>query len=195
MKKGFTMVELAIVMLAIGLILAMAMKGRDLVASAKEKAIIQSMVKLEAASNFIMLGQNGKVKNLPTLGSGDLDSAAINDMLLKTNMLVEKDLLVPGHEDQYWSYRAINFIPGAYTWATTCSTNGDMLCPGMGLAAYATTLSPYWACRIESRLDEMHHANGIVRSNVTGIDSREITCKDSFPAGTSGNSILHYQIF
>jgi prepilin-type N-terminal cleavage/methylation domain-containing protein len=49
MKKGFTIVELAIVLVVIGIILAMAVKGRNLVEAARYKAEINKIRKLEAA--------------------------------------------------------------------------------------------------------------------------------------------------
>ncbi len=49
MKKGFTIVELAIVLVVIGIILAMAVKGKALVETARYKAEINKIRKLEAA--------------------------------------------------------------------------------------------------------------------------------------------------
>jgi prepilin-type N-terminal cleavage/methylation domain-containing protein len=52
MRKGFTVVELAIVLVIIGIILAMSVKGRSLVETAKYKAEINKIRKLEAATHI-----------------------------------------------------------------------------------------------------------------------------------------------
>ena len=52
MKKGFTIVELAIVLVVIGIILAMAIKGKSLVDAARFRAEINKLRKLEAAMHI-----------------------------------------------------------------------------------------------------------------------------------------------
>lgn len=50
-SKGFTLVELAIVLVVIGLILGMAFKGRDLIDGAKVKSLAAQYNKIVAAAN------------------------------------------------------------------------------------------------------------------------------------------------
>ncbi|MDQ5888705.1 MAG: hypothetical protein QG667_1999, partial [Pseudomonadota bacterium] len=50
-QTGFTLVELAIVLVVIGLILGMAFKGKDLIDSAKVKNLAAQYNKIVAASN------------------------------------------------------------------------------------------------------------------------------------------------
>jgi prepilin-type N-terminal cleavage/methylation domain-containing protein len=52
LKRGFTIVELAIVLVVIGIILAMAVKGKALVDAAKFRAEINKIRKLEAAMHI-----------------------------------------------------------------------------------------------------------------------------------------------
>jgi prepilin-type N-terminal cleavage/methylation domain-containing protein len=49
LKKGFTIVELAIVLVVIGIILGMAVKGKALLHSARIKAEVAKLNKFEAA--------------------------------------------------------------------------------------------------------------------------------------------------
>ena len=51
-QKGFTLVELAIVLVVIGLILGMAFKGKDLIDSAKVKSLAAQYEKIVAATNI-----------------------------------------------------------------------------------------------------------------------------------------------
>ena len=51
-QKGFTLVELAIVLVVIGLILGMAFKGKDLIDSAKVKSMQAQVNKINAALNI-----------------------------------------------------------------------------------------------------------------------------------------------
>ena len=49
-KNGFTIVELAIVLVVVGIILAMAIKGKQLVDAARDRAELGKIMKLEAAT-------------------------------------------------------------------------------------------------------------------------------------------------
>jgi len=51
-QRGFTLVELSIVLVVISLILGMAFKGRDLIYSAEIKAVQATSTKILAASNL-----------------------------------------------------------------------------------------------------------------------------------------------
>jgi prepilin-type N-terminal cleavage/methylation domain-containing protein len=51
-QTGFTLVELAIVLVIIGLILGMAFKGKDLIDGAKVKSLAAQYNKIQAAFNI-----------------------------------------------------------------------------------------------------------------------------------------------
>jgi prepilin-type N-terminal cleavage/methylation domain-containing protein len=78
MKKGFTIVELAIVLVVIGIILAMAVKGRNLVEAARYKAEINKIRKLEAAVH-IWLATHPEIPNsVGVEGQGNWGHAMLN---------------------------------------------------------------------------------------------------------------------
>ncbi len=69
MKKAFTLIELAIALLVIGLILAMAMQGRTIVDAARAKSDVAKMDKLTAA----ILSYYSKFGKIP----GETDTAGV----------------------------------------------------------------------------------------------------------------------
>jgi prepilin-type N-terminal cleavage/methylation domain-containing protein len=88
MKKGFTIVELAIVLVVIGIILGMAVKGRQLVDSARVKADLAKIQKIEAAVN-IWFAKTGEVPLYSPMDPGhtkliDMGVALHSDFVLDT---------------------------------------------------------------------------------------------------------------
>lgn len=84
LKSGFTIVELAIVLVVIGIILAMAVKGKQLVETARIKADLAQIYKFETAFS-IYYAKTGVLPtdlNKPRNGnaSGDLDTQVLIDM-------------------------------------------------------------------------------------------------------------------
>ena len=69
-KKGFTIVELAIVLVVIGIILAMVVKGKQLVESARNKAELAKITKLEAATAIYFTYVNGSITEMTVYPPG-----------------------------------------------------------------------------------------------------------------------------
>ncbi|MFC7420524.1 type II secretion system protein [Iodobacter arcticus] len=86
-QSGFTLVELAIVLVIIGLILGMAFKGKDLIDGAKVKSIATQYNKIQAAFNiyFERYGAYpGDGCGLITLGQAFVPCAGAKNGLLNT---------------------------------------------------------------------------------------------------------------
>ncbi len=110
MRKGFTLIELAIALMVIGLILAMAMKGRTLVETAEIKSDINNVNKMTAAIvTFI-----SKYNRLPgdEDGNGEFTMAEAFDELLSNGIINESDftISVEGYT-QYLQFLACDKAP------------------------------------------------------------------------------------
>ena len=80
-KKGFTIVELAIVLVVIGIILGMAVKGKALVDAARMRAEVTKMNKFEAA----VATYYARTNYLPEEDSGNILKEVFIDKELLTN--------------------------------------------------------------------------------------------------------------
>lgn len=72
MKKGFTLVELSIVLIIIGLIIGGVMKGKDLINSAEQKKIYNTWIKGWEVTSNIYRDRTGEL-----LGDGALNGGAV----------------------------------------------------------------------------------------------------------------------
>ena len=70
MRKGFTIVELAIVLVVIGIIMAMAIKGKNLVDTARFRMEINKIYKLEAAVHIYLSTHPELITNTNTNPTG-----------------------------------------------------------------------------------------------------------------------------
>ena len=69
-KRGFTIVELAIVLVVIGIILGMAVKGKQLVDAARDRAELAKITKLEAATAIYYSYVNGSIIDMTVFPPG-----------------------------------------------------------------------------------------------------------------------------
>jgi prepilin-type N-terminal cleavage/methylation domain-containing protein len=93
-KKGFTIVELAIVLVIIGLITAMAVKGQTLAASAEMRKEVNKMRKYENAFST-HFAKSGKFVPIPyDNDTQDGWSDNVSDLFLEQGYLVSKDLIM-----------------------------------------------------------------------------------------------------
>lgn len=81
MKKGFTLVELAIVLVVIGLLMGMAFKGKTLVDAARIKSDINKIQKLETVLNTYFASYN----TFP----GKKDDGSYSDLSIMNDLIAE----------------------------------------------------------------------------------------------------------
>lgn len=94
MKKGFTLVELAIVLVVIGLLMGMAFKGKSLVDAARTKADIRKIEKMSTAINTYFAKYDtlpGKMAKTNPTDNDTYSNKSIADELIAEGSLNQAD--------------------------------------------------------------------------------------------------------
>jgi prepilin-type N-terminal cleavage/methylation domain-containing protein len=170
MKKGFSMVELAIVLVVIGIIMGMALKGGEIVEAAKVRREARKLERFEIAVAVAVqrLGPKGTVGELDTYNN------AVN--YLSEDIFIDNGLLATNDYETYTTpqsnspeerKRIFNSrLPSGDNF-TNFATRGD---PGATLVFEA---SPFLVCQLESMLDDRDRNTGQGAINLltfTGTD-------------------------
>ena len=138
-KKGFTIVELAIVLVVIGIIMAMVVKGKQIVDSARDRAELAKIAKLEAATaiyntyvhgNFLdMIEDKNSIGSTVVVGVAPLriDHMASLNIINYEQLKSRYKMDIPsgtysGKYDTYWMGMHCNkrsLSDGTYRWIAT----------------------------------------------------------------------------
>ena len=186
MKRGFTIVELAIVLVVIGIILGMAVKGKTLVDAARVKADLAKIYKIEAATAIYYT----KTGELPVYNPSFPDRTEIVDMGLITEKDVNLEILHMNHptagmimnriyitgcrEEPYpddpatkgfiWNhkYNTTTYERFMAPFSIGCLTVGEQ---SPAPSPSPTALGPihFFVCHVEVALDDMNVRTGTVR--------------------------------
>ena len=150
-RKGFTMLELTIVLVVIGLILGMAIKGKTLIDSAKIRVEVIKLSKLESAVYAYFVKTNG----LPPLDSstGRFDISS----LLALGALGQRDLYSEMAGDN-WTLVACSMQSSGFS----VTASGGEVCARMGLTDHKK-IPARLVCSIEKMLDDENLNLGIGR--------------------------------
>lgn len=184
MKKGFTFVELAIVLVIIGIIMGMAIKGKALIEVAKMRQEIRNIEKIEAAVAARIAQVNYVLKTLRDNGTSKINT----DNLTKIGLMNESALYIAGNENNKWE---LHFCTATYTGATDItktletSATGEDICI-VGVTTGSGIPSGQIVCNIEVMLDDQQARKGygVTQSNTSGT-AGEV---DSVIAGTNGSA-------
>ena len=177
-QRGFTLVELSIVLVVISLILVMAFKGRDLIYSPEIKAVQATSTKILAASN---LYSERYGVNPPHSTDGEKNKP--NSLLYE---LMDKKLLSAGD---------ISDALGG-KWVSQKGTgNNDNLDKDRvyaGLQGVQTAT----ICTLDNRIDDGEPNEGSVRSNATaGAVGASSYQKTDDCSKVSGSNHLYFEIY
>jgi prepilin-type N-terminal cleavage/methylation domain-containing protein len=162
MKKGFTLVEMSIVMVVIGLILGMALKGKSLLDSATIRNEVNKLSLMQAAVTTLLTtsSNDGSLSELPkdntTRGYDFID----NSFLINKGLLSAKDISYNDvqHEIAYCRYPTGN--SGGLRTEETNDAGDSMLC------AFTTATWPFkFHCVAETTLDDQNVLLGKGRSD------------------------------
>ena len=186
MKKGFTLVELAIVLVVIGLLMGMAFKGKSLVDAARIKADVNKIEKMSTAINVYY----SKYDTLPGI-AGDVTNAGVTYAAKSSGAvyqtLIDEGLLKDGDFKSasgatYWTFTGCSHNAGnagaagaaTATWDKKAISEQNNLCIYRSSKSHtdfqtATTdngnidtpsISGSTICQIETLLDDKNLRSG-----------------------------------
>lgn len=180
-QTGFTLVELAIVLVVIGLILGMAFKGKDLIDSAKVKNLAAQYNKIVAASNIFyekygfypgdgctvanptnIATQCAGAKNGLILGANE--TAAFWNILVNTNILTLADRRSVFSAD--WGISGSNIGAAGNGPSATGNQGNNYLYIGANVNA---AQDARFICQLDRLIDDGAPTAGLIRSNGTYV--------------------------
>lgn len=183
-EKGFTLIELAIVLVVIGLLMGMAFKGKALVDASRVKAEVNKISKISTALNAYL----AKYDTLPgQLANGQIESnKAMFDALIKEG-LKESDFKSVGAGGQgggaFWTFTGCQDVSGVNgkVWSAVLATTQTNLCiyrssaspknnnnmPGQNIVD--NMMDGATLCQIETLLDDKNVYAGDARATTDPI--------------------------
>jgi prepilin-type N-terminal cleavage/methylation domain-containing protein len=165
MKKGFTLVELSIVMVVIGLIIGMALKGKSLLDSATIRNEVNklSLMQSAVATLLTVSSSDGSLNELPKDNTSQ-NHFIENSFLINKGLLSAKDIT---YNNDNHSIRFCTYPTGSNGYYDNDTVGGDnMLC------AFTPAVWPLkFHCVAEVTLDNQNIATGKGRSATPASES------------------------
>jgi prepilin-type N-terminal cleavage/methylation domain-containing protein len=188
-RKGFTFVELAIVLVIIGIIMGMALKGRSLIEGAKTRSEIRKIERIQAAlSTWVAnAGANStprefeKLTPVKSCAGADNGSAAWNQIVVNGAACLDIDKLDTLSEGDKINPYGHRWVLVGGEWAGKGTDNASKI--GYGTSFYtASSSAPRFACNVDSILDDKYFLFGEVRSNMQEVRTDTNTPKAALKA-------------
>jgi prepilin-type N-terminal cleavage/methylation domain-containing protein len=156
-KKGFTFVELAIVLVIIGIIMGMLIKGRSLIETARLKSEIRKIERIQASVAGWFSKTSGGMEAMdafPLVSESDLTQLAFS-------ALPDLSKLETTHPYGLWTmYRGK---------LSADNKTAKIDAAGINVILRAGATTPRFACNIEFMLDDRDFLNGNGRSEITAV--------------------------
>jgi prepilin-type N-terminal cleavage/methylation domain-containing protein len=163
-QKGFTLVEIAIVLVIIGLLLGGVLKGQELITNSKIKSVTQDFDGLSAA----YYAYQDRIGRVP----GDTD----NDGLINDNQTFWNDLRSEGFvKGVSGSTAPVHALDGQFS-AVGGGTTGSLFAKN---SICASNIEPTVAGGMDTKLDDGVNTTGIVESSSGYTGTTVLTiCKE-----------------
>jgi prepilin-type N-terminal cleavage/methylation domain-containing protein len=178
-KKGFTLVELAIVLVIIGLITGMAVKGRSLAAAAEMREEVNKMRKYENAfaTHFAKSG------NFIPAYYDETDAQQWSDnvtrIFLKHGYLVPKDLIMKYNSSNSATLFVVDLVNSPANPDFGYNLDRDVEASGItNFGVHLGTALDYFVCSIEIMGDDRNILSGLGRIAYNGTGSAEENFED-----------------
>ena len=179
-QRGFTLVELAIALVIIGLVLGMTFKGRELIDGAKVKSVQAQYGKISAAMNICF----------EKYGFYPGDGCTSANTLQVGNCTAAKDITLSSAAEQssFWSLlNSTNILPlsekknaiGAEwevrTGDAIDATDADRF-PPSNTFLYSLAVDSRMLCQLEKQMDDLNPATGLIRSDASSYSPTTVDC-------------------
>jgi prepilin-type N-terminal cleavage/methylation domain-containing protein len=181
MKKGFSMVELAIVLVVIGIIMGMALKGRSVLEAAKIRNEARKLERFELAVAVAVqkLGPKGTVGELETYTAGD--NFLSEDIFISENLLTAAD-----YETYTMPASGANPLMRKRIYNSRLSRDDNASVSNFNIkqdpgATLVFSAAPYLVCQLELLLDDRDKltGQGVINELIfTGTDGVAYTFAD-----------------
>jgi type II secretory pathway pseudopilin PulG len=199
-KVAFSLVEMAVVLMVIGIIVGISIKTLAIIDTAKNKKDLTTVTRLEA----------GLKSYLSTTGAIPPDNITVPAILetaplISMHYISADDLLSATHKNHKWVYRHCGFAnnSGEFTPDNTTQTpyekSGDMICLALRDSADSDVnnvdMYTSFACAIETQFDDRNILRGKGRSAVAS-DSTALVEEDYIDCPAVLGSVQYmYRVF
>jgi prepilin-type N-terminal cleavage/methylation domain-containing protein len=192
-KKGFSFVEIAIVLVIIGLIMGMALKGKELITSSEIRKELNKFRKYEAAFTGTLMKTN---KSFPEALPASISPASLrvwSDNI--TDLFIEQNYLK--NEDKFMRYddnTSVVFYPDLSV-NTAGGYDASTAAIGENFSVYLTGPADMFICLLENMIDDkdVNYASGRYISKGKNFDGKQYS--DCFSLGNTHGSPYAYMFF
>lgn len=179
-QRGFTLVELAIALVIIGLVLGMTFKGRELIDGAKVKSVQAQYGKISAAMNIFF----------EKYGFYPGDGCASSGVTVVSSCTGVKDITLSTAAEQssFWSLLNSSGIlplserknPIGAEWEVKTGDGIDPAdadrFPPSNTFMYALSVDSRMLCQLEKQMDDLDPATGLIRSDASSYSPATVDC-------------------
>jgi prepilin-type N-terminal cleavage/methylation domain-containing protein len=179
--KGFTLIELAVVLVIVGIIIGMAFKGLELIDTANTRSEMQKMLKIRnALAAWISV-------NTKTEAAGDFPGDVVDGMYVyrfaDLEGLTEDDRKNPFDN---WSIVRGEAVSVGINLANTA---------GDSFFLYSDNLSMRFVCSAEVLMDDNDTTTGTIRSNITNTEKYHPNGCYRLDNDPVASKFLYYRLF
>lgn len=179
-QRGFTLVELAIALVIIGLVLGMTFKGRELIDGAKVKSVQAQYGKISAGMNIFF----------EKYGFYPGDGCTSSGVTVVASCAGGKDITLSTAAEQssFWTLLGSSNIlplsekknPIGLEWEIKTGDGIDPAdanrFPPSNTFLYSAAVDARMLCQLERQMDDLDPATGLIRSDASSYSSSTVDC-------------------